>query len=521
MTMHPTFHAQNTPDKPAYILADTGEQLTFGELERFSNRGAQLFRQLGLKTGDHVAVMIENCLEFQHICWAAVRAGLYFTPISTSLKSDEIAYIVENCEASVFIASGKLADTIDFSQLPVPAGVAKFMIKADEQLVDGFRDWDAELENMSDEPIEDECEGMFMMYSSGTTGLPKGIKRPFVQGPLGMGNSAGNYPAMQKFLYGASSDSVFLSPAPLYHAAPLYWASAYTRLGATVVIMKKFEPEKALQFIERFKVTHSQWVPTMFVRFLKLESETRHRYDLSSLQCAVHSAAPCPTSVKENMINWWGPVVHEYYTGSEGNGMTVINPKEWLEHKGCVGKAIYGEIHIVDEATGEELPSGKEGTVYFGGSYTFEYHNEEEKTQNSRHSQGWSTLGDVGYVDEQGYLYLTDRRTNLIISGGVNIYPQETENLIITLPEVADVAVIGVPNEDFGEEVKAIVQPQSPELGASLSEQQIIDFCREHLSNIKCPRSVEFVQELPRTETGKLLKRVLKAQYKVKEEATV
>jgi len=514
MTMHPSFHAQSTPNKPAFIVAETGEQVTFGELERISNQGAQLLRQLGLKTGDHIAVMIENCLEFTFICWAANRAGLYFTPISTSLKSDEISYIVENCGAKIFIASGTLIDSLDLSSLALPAQIQKHMIKAGGALPEGYSDWDMAVATMPESPIKDECEGMYMLYSSGTTGRPKGIKRPFEEGPLGVGNQAGNYPMMQNFLYGAGSDSVFLSPAPLYHAAPLYWSSAYTRLGATVVIMQKFEPVRALEVIEQQRITHSQWVPTMFVRLLKLDTQQREQYDVSSLQCAVHAAAPCPIQIKEQLINWWGPIVHEYYSGSEGNGMTVINPQEWLEHKGSVGKPIYGELHIVDPQSNAELGAGETGNIYFGGGYEFEYHDEVEKTRSVRHTEGWTTLGDVGYVDADGFLYLTDRQSNMIISGGVNIYPQETENLLITHPLIDDAAVIGVPNEDFGEEVKALVRLKAGTQASEQLEQQLMDYCREHLSHIKCPRSVNFLDELPRTDSGKLLKRLLKEQYR-------
>jgi len=511
MSMHPCFHAQTTPDKPAFIIADSGEQVSYGQLDVVSNQGAQLLRQLGLNVGDHIAVMIENCAEFFYTTWAANRAGLYFTPISTSLQVDEISYIVENCGAKVFIASGSLTEKLDLNTLALPMECLRFMVNG--TAAPGYRDWDAEVATMPAEPVSDECEGLFMMYSSGTTGRPKGIKRPFEQGPPGEGNGAGNYPMMQQFLYGAGADSVFLSPAPLYHSAPLYWCQAYMRLGATVIVMQKFDPERALQLVEQYRVTHSQWVPTMFVRMLKLDQAVREQYDLASLKCAVHAAAPCPVPVKEQLIDWWGPVVHEYYTGSEGNGMTVISPQEWLEHKGSVGRPVYGELHIVDEETGEELPSGEVGTVYFGGGSDFEYHGDPEKSRSVRHPKGWTTLGDVGYVDEEGFLYLTDRKAYMIISGGVNIYPQETENLIITHDQVADVAVIGVPNEDFGEEVKAVVQPKSMAAATPALAQEIIEFCRANLSHIKCPRSVDFCEELPRTPTGKLLKRVLKERY--------
>ncbi len=313
-------------------------------------------------------------------------------------------------------------------------------------------------------------------------------------------------------LYGADENSIYLSPAPLYHAAPLGFSMACLRSGIQVVVMEHFEAERALKFIERYRVTHSQWVPTMFVRMLKLPEEVRTKYDVSSLKCAIHAAAPCPIPVKEQMIDWWGPVLFEYYAGTEGNGFVQLNSQEWLAHKGSVGRALNCTVHICDDE-GKELPVGEPGTIYFGGGGKFEYHKDPDKTAQSRHAEGWSTLGDVGYVDDEGFVYLTDRKHFMIISGGVNIYPQEAENLLITHPKVYDVAVFGVPNEDFGEEVKAVVQPvDMAEAGAAL-EQELIMFCRSQLSHIKCPRSVDFEAQLPRHPTGKLYKRLLKDRY--------
>jgi long-chain acyl-CoA synthetase len=317
---------------------------------------------------------------------------------------------------------------------------------------------------------------------------------------------------LAKLLFGIQPDAKYLSPAPLYHAAPLRWCMSVHKIGGTVVVLEKFEPEAYLAAVERFRITDSQLVPTMFVRMLKLPDETRARYDLSSLKMAVHAAAPCPVPVKEQMIAWWGPIIFEYYAGTEGNGFCMLNSAEWLAHKGSVGKALLGELKIVGE-DGAEVPQGESGTVFFANGPQFEYHNDPDKTAASRNAQGWSTLGDVGYVDADGYLYLTDRKAFMIISGGVNIYPQEAENILVTHPKVADVAVFGVPNEEMGEEVKAVVQPVSmadatPELAAEL-----MGWCRERLSHIKCPRSVDFLEELPRHPTGKLYKRLLRDQY--------
>jgi long-chain acyl-CoA synthetase len=276
--------------------------------------------------------------------------------------------------------------------------------------------------------------------------------------------------------------------------------------------MAHFEAEFALECIEKYQVTHSQWVPTMFVRMLKLPDGVREKYDVSSVQCAIHAAAPCPVPIKEQMIEWWGEVLFEYYAGTEGNGFVQLNSEEWLAHKGSVGRPLNCQIHICDDA-GEEVAAGESGTVFFGGGGAFEYYKDKEKTVESRHPNGWSTLGDVGYVDEDGYLYLTDRKNFMIISGGINIYPQEAENILITHPEVMDVAVFGIPNEEFGEEVKAVVQLKDPTNESGLLELELMDFCRERLSHIKCPRTVDFTAELPRHPTGKLYKRLLRDKY--------
>ncbi len=497
--------AAAAPDKIAYVMADTGIAVTFGELEATSNQGAQLFRKLGLNAGDHIALMLENHPRFLQICWAAQRAGLYYTAISWRLQQQEVEYIVNNCEARVFITSNECRDVARALGGRIPNVEHCYMVDA---VIPGFESWEAAIAAMPSRPIADQTEGQSMLYSSGTTGYPKGIKRPLSGLAFGEMNAL---PVMTT-LYGANETSIYLSPAPLYHAAPLGFSMACLRSGIQVVVMEHFEAERALQYIERYRVTHSQWVPTMFVRMLKLPEEIRSKYDVSSLKCAIHAAAPCPIPVKEQMIAWWGPVLYEYYAGTEGNGFVQLNSQEWLAHKGSVGRALNCTVHICDDE-GNELPVGEPGTIYFGGGGQFEYYKDPDKTAQSRHPQGWSTLGDVGYMDEEGYVYLTDRKHFMIISGGVNIYPQETENILITHPKVYDVAVFGVPNEDFGEEVKAVVQPLDMAAAGPALEQELIAFCRGHLSHIKCPRSIDFEAQLPRHPTGKLYKRLLKDRY--------
>jgi long-chain acyl-CoA synthetase len=504
--MHPSVHARSTPEKPAYIMADTGEVTTYGELERASNRLAQLFRARGLKARDHIALLMENQKRFYEVCWAAQRAGLYFTAISTRLTAPEAAYIINDCGARLLIASRAMAGVASDVLGDVPAVATRLMT---DGAVAGFEDYEDAVARMPDTPIADETSGADMLYSSGTTGRPKGVKLPLTGDPIDFVSPMGQ---AARQLYGFGPDSIYLSPAPLYHAAPLRFNMWVMRVGGTCVIMEHFDAEEFLRLVERHRVTHSQLVPTMFVRMLKLPEETRTRYDLSSLEVAIHAAAPCPVEVKRKMIEWWGPILLEYYAGTEGNGFTFINSHDWLAHPGSVGRALVARLHIVGD-DGEELPPGEPGTVYFSGGPEFSYHNDPEKTAQTRNDRGWSTLGDVGYVDEEGYLYLTDRKAFMIISGGVNIYPQEVENLLIGHPKVADVAVFGVPNEEFGEEVKAVVQPMDWADAGPALEAELIGYCRQHLAHLKCPKSVDFERELPRHPTGKLYKRLLRDRY--------
>jgi len=503
---HPSIHAQNHPHKIAYQMAGSGKAITYRELDELSNQGAQLFRALGLKPGDHVAFLMENRLAFMEIAWAAQRSGLYYTAISRYLTKDEIAYIIRDCGAKVFITSPKCAEQVR-DLVTAADGPLFFMVDEPEP---GFRSWDKEAGAQPTMPIADPVAGYDMLYSSGTTGRPKGIKKDFEGNPIEQAS-----PLLRVLcadMCGMNADSIYLSPAPLYHAAPLRFNMMAIVLGGTSIIMEHFDAEDFLRLVEKYKVTQSQLVPTMFVRMLKLPEDVRKSYDVSTLKGAIHAAAPCPVDVKARMIEWWGPILIEYYAGSEGNGVTVCTSKQWLEHRGSVGRAVVGKIKILGEDD-KELPTGEIGSVYFADAPVFSYHNDPEKTKRAYNEKGWSTLGDVGYLDADGFLYLTDRKSYMIISGGVNIYPQETEDVLITHPDVADVAVFGVPNEEMGEEVKAVVQPHDMARAGKAFEEQLILFCRQHLSPIKCPRSIDFEPELPRTPTGKLVKRHLRERY--------
>ena len=509
--MHPSAHAKTTPDKPAYIMAATGETVTYKELDERSNQLAHFFREAGLKAGDSIALFMDNNARFYEICWAAQRAGLYYTCVSSRLTASEVAYIADDCNARMFFASATLSSVAEelLKDGLLPSRVErKFAV---DGAIPGYENFEEARAKFPATPIADETAGTDMLYSSGTTGRPKGVKHPLTGGAIDDDTAL---EGLAMLLYGMDANTIYLSPAPLYHAAPLRWSMTVQRLGGTVVVMEHFDAEDALRQIEKHKATHSQWVPTMFVRMLKMPEEVRAKYDVSSMKVAIHAAAPCPVPVKEQMIQWWGPVIYEYYAGSEGNGFTALNSEEWLAHKGSVGKPLNAIAHICDDE-GNELPAGEAGTIYFESESQFEYHNDPKKTKEARHPDHptWSTLGDIGRVDEEGYLYLTDRKAFMIISGGVNIYPQEAENILVMHPSVADVAVIGVPNEDFGEEVKAIVQPIDWADAGPALEAELMEFCKSQLSAIKCPRSIDFEEELPRHPTGKLYKRLIRDRY--------
>ena len=500
---HPSLHARTDADKPVLIVADTGETVTFAELDARSNRAAQLFRARGLAIGDTIAVALENTPEFYDIVWGAQRAGLFYVCVSTKLTAPEMDYILRDAGAKLVVASASLAGAVS----GLPADLVRLSVGGD---IAGWEAWHTAVAAMPTTPVADERAGVDMLYSSGTTGRPKGVRVALPEDP---DIAAPNVLSMlARGLYGLGPDSIYLSPAPLYHAAPLRWSMTVQRLGGTVVMMQHFDPQAALAAIERYHINASQWVPTHFVRMLKLDEAARSAHDLSSLKVAIHAAAPCPVPVKEAMIDWWGPVLYEYYAGSEGNGLTTIDSAQWLSHKGSVGKAAYGTLHICGE-DGAELPAGEEGLIYFEGGGAFEYHNDPAKTTEARNALGWSTLGDIGRIDADGYLYLTDRKSFMIISGGVNIYPQEIENRLITHPRVADVAVIGAPCPEMGERVVAVVQPvDMAEAGDALAA-DLTAWCRAELSGVKTPRQIDFTPELPRHATGKLYKRLLRDRY--------
>ena len=507
--MHPFIHAKTTPDKPAIIVAETGETRTYRQLDEASNQVAHLFRQHGLGHDDVVAFMLENTPDYYNLTWGAQRAGLRYVCISSRLTADETDYILENSGANLFIISAGLAG----AAAKLTTQVKRYALGG---AVPGYGSLEEALAPLPKTPISDERAGVDMLYSSGTTGRPKGVRIPLPEDPAI--NKSNSLVMLAMGLFRFTPDSIYLSPAPLYHAAPLRWSMTVHKIGGTVVIMKKFDAEAALAAIEKYKVTCSQWVPTHFVRMLKLPEEARHKYNLSTLNCAIHAAAPCPMLVKRAMINWWGPVLEEYYAGSEGNGFTYIGSADWLrladkEGAGSVGKAVTGIAHVMAEDNETELPARSEGTVFFESETVFEYHGDAEKTQSSRNSKGWSTLGDVGWMDEDGFVFLTDRKSFMIISGGVNIYPQEIENHLVTHPKVQDVAVIGGPHEEMGEEVIAVVQPIDMVHANDALRAELTDYARDKLSGVKIPRRIDFLAELPRHDTGKLYKRLLRDQY--------
>ncbi len=502
-------HAHLRPLQPAFIMADTGEAVTYAELDARSNRLAHLFRRRGLQRLDHYAVYMENNNRYLEACGAGERSGLYYTCVNSYLTGSELAYIVGNSESRILITSkAKLAVAREaLKECPKVELCIVVDGETESERVVSLKDATAGLPKT---PIADECVGTAMLYSSGTTGRPKGILRPLAEQPPAQQLPIFDF--LQK-LWQYREGMIYLSPAPLYHSAPQAAVNLVIRSGGTAIIMESFDPERYLALVEQWGVTHTQLVPTMFSRMLKLPEGLRTRYDLSSLEIAIHAAAPCPALVKDDMIKWWGPIIHEYYGATEGLGFTACNSAEWLAHRGTVGKVLLGELHILDEEMKPCL-KGVPGTVWFKTATPFEYFNDPNKTREARSPDGsMSTVGDVGYVDDDGFLHLTDRATFMIISGGVNIYPQECENLLITHPKIADAAVFGVPNADLGEEVKAVVQPMPGIEPCEALAQELISFCGETLSRQKVPRSIDFEKELPRLPTGKLYKRLLRDRY--------
>jgi len=508
--MYPGAYVATNPDKAAVIVAETGEAVTFAQLESNSIRIARVLHGLGLRRGDNLAVLATNNVQVFDIYWAAMRSGVYPTMVNWHLTAPEGAYIVEDCEAKVVIVDAALSELAATLSELVPRQVTRLSFGGQ---LDGYDSLDRAADMESDVPLPDQPRGADMLYSSGTTGRPKGIKPALpnrqIQDP------GDQMTAMNQSVWGVTEDDIYLSPAPLYHAAPLRTCASVQALGGTVVVMNRFDPEKALEYIERYRITYSQWVPTMFVRLLKLPQETRDRYDMSSLRLAVHAAAPCPVDVKRKMIDWWGPILDEYYSSTELNGMTIVHSDEWLRKPGTVGRAALGVLHICGE-NGEDLPPGEVGTLYFErDELPFNYHNAPEKTEEAQHPAHptWTTTGDVGFVDEEGYLFLTDRKSFMIISGGVNIYPQEIENVLIEHSSVLDAAVIGLPDDEMGEIVMAVVQPvPEAEAGDALRD-ELLSHLRAQIAKYKLPRRLVFSTDLPRTPTGKLVKGKLRDRY--------
>ena len=505
--MYPGHWAQVKPDAPAVISAATGTSQSWRSLDERSNQIAQYLYGLGLRAGDHVALLLENHPRYFEIAWAAFRSGLYITCVNRYLTTEEVAYIVQDSQSAVLFPSPVLPATQGLLEQSGQC-LAHVLVHGTQE---GWLTLDDCLADQPVTPLAEQPMGDSMLYSSGTTGRPKGIKRPLTGESVAAGNSFLAAPSP----YGFDEHSRYLSPAPLYHAAPFGFCMRTLASGGTVIYMDRFDPVESLRCLERYQITHSQWVPTMFVRFLKLPEEQRTGYNLSHHRCAIHAAAPCPVAIKQQMLDWWGPIIWEYYAGTERNGSTIINSTEWLAHPGSVGRANNGTLHICDEQ-GTELPVGEDGLIYFEQPQRpFEYHNAPDKTAGAQHPQhpGWTALGDVGHVDADGYLYLTDRKAFMIISGGVNIYPQEIEDALILHPAVADVAVFGVPDDEFGESVKAVVQVAPGVAENEDTAQQLRSYAREHLAAFKVPRSLDFIDEMPRLPTGKLYKRLLKERY--------
>jgi long-chain acyl-CoA synthetase len=498
-------------DRPAIILYPSGIRLSFADLEARANRLAHYFRRAGLTEGDTVAVLMKNNEHLHAVMWAARRCGLYYAVINTHLTPAEAGYIVDNSGAKAIIGSQAMVKVCEGLAEHLPNGLPDLLMIADGDL-EGWRRYPECVADQPDVPIADEREGDLLQYSSGTTGRPKGIRRELAHLPPA---EAPNFVLRLLMAIGMTSDSVYLSPAPLYHTAPCLWTMGAQAIGATTVVMEKFDPEEALDCIQRYGVTHGQFVPAMFVRMLKLPDTVRDSYEVSTLKRVVHAAAPCPVDIKLQMIDWWGPIVDEYYSSSEGAGASFISAEDWLRHRGSVGKPLIGQAHILDER-GEELPPGQPGQIYFDGGISFEYLKDADKTAASRDRHGWCTVGDVGYLDEEGYLFLTDRRHHMIISGGVNIYPQEAENVLITHPKVLDAAVFGIPDDEMGQSVKGVVQTVDPADATDEFAEEMLMWLRDRLAHYKCPRSISFEPQLPRTDTGKLYKQELVKKYSIR-----
>jgi acyl-CoA synthetase (AMP-forming)/AMP-acid ligase II len=497
--------ARETPDKSAAIFPDSGASLSFRALDEAANQIAQGLVSLGLSPGQGIALLLENTPELLILTYGAKRVGLVVTPLSIHLRAHEVAHVLRDSGAVLLVAEASLstlADALDLQNLP-----HRFSVGG---AIPGFAPLRSLMEGRPTTwPDGERPIGREFLYSSGTTGLPKGIRRPLI--PFADRHKP-EFDMSWKGFYGFDADTVYLSPAPLYHAAPNRYVQRTIDGGGTAVITRKFDAAACLALIEKFRVTHSQWVPTMFVRLLALPDSMRKTFDLSSHRCAIHAAAPCPVPVKRAMIDWWGPIIREYYAGSEGIGVCFIDSHTWLRKPGSVGRPAYGAVHILDEE-GRRLPPGEIGRIWFEGGARFAYHNDPEKTAAAYNDSGWATLHDLGWLDEEGFLFLSDRRADLIISGGVNIYPAEIEAVLGMHPAVSEAAVVGVPDAELGERPRALVVPRNGTGSVELAE-AIIAHCRAHLGGLKIPVAVDFLEELPRSEAGKLLRRVLKERFR-------
>ena len=498
--------AQEEPDRLALVLPDE-RTLSAGELLAAGNRLVHGLRALGLEKGDCVAVLLPNGAANVEVLVATMQAGFYVTPINTNLAAPEVAYILEDSLSKAFIAHESFADravaAADEAGLSAEARIAVGSIP-------GFQDFAAFQAAQSDAVPEDRVAGQFMQYTSGTTGRPKGIRRPiFEVDPDVMGGMMAMH--LARFDITPGGDHVHLTTSPMYHMAPFAYTWFSLNFDHHAVLMDHWDPERALQLIEKHAVTTSHMVPTQFHRLLMLPEEVRSQYDVSSVRHILHAAAPCPAEIKRRMLEWWGPCIYEYYGATEGGG-TLIKPQEWLDHPGSVGKAWEGaEIRILNDG-GKDLPAGEPGTVYMKLIQDFTYKGDAKKTRENRRD-GFFTVGDIGYLDEDAYLFLCDRKIDMIISGGINIYPAEIEAELFAHPKVADAAVFGIPDDDWGEQVKAAIEPAPGcEVGRAL-EREILEFCSERLAKYKCPRSIDFHDGLPRDPNGKLYKRKLRDPY--------
>jgi len=484
------------------------ESVSFGELEALSNRLAHVLRRYGVRRGDHVAVAAGNDPLVFALVWGAYRAGAYLTPIPTAGSAEDAAYIVQDCGARLVVVNAALC--AEMGRLPDLVTTAPTWLSVRGQLP-GFLGLEPVLALAPATPVEDEASGALMMYTSGTTGRPKGVWRPLPQSRQPCPAFAADLIA----LFDISAGSKYLSTAPLYHAAPLRFGLSFLAAGGSVVVMPGFNAELALQLLESEGITHSQWVPTMFKRLLQVDEARRSAFRAPAHWMALHAAAPCPLPIKRAMIDWWGPILEEYYSGSEGVGLTALGSQEWLAHPGSVGRAKKGTLHVLGERD-EELPPGSTGRIFFSGTAPFQYLHAPEKTAARTSSQGWQTFGDVGHVDGEGYLYLTDRLDDMIISGGVNIYPQELESALVEHQEISEAAVIGVPDPDFGERPIAFVVPRDQAVDSTLLLARLEEWVLHRLGRVKRPREIRLLADLPYSAQGKLLRRELKRRLELK-----